>query len=271
MKLWMVGAAAGVVVGFLLGGPFVALGGAVAGIGLGLIADQLFPVEDEREVYIPPEEPAAALLASPDAGGEVDLEARNAFLANLIGLLTAVARCDGTIHREEIKAIRGFLEEVFTLTEQDTILVRRLLREALASPVDVDPALQAYEARSRPADRLLFLQALYEVALGDGELSQAEQKLINRICADLGISEQDHRTIRGLFFDEPSSDDDYALLGVEPGADDAMLKKVFRELAAKHHPDKVAHLGADASAMAGRRFAEIKLAYERIRQARAVH
>ncbi len=266
MKLWIIGAVGGFILGLVLGCPIVALGSAVAGAGLGLIADQLV---GSNEVEAPQPRSEAG-SGDPLLREDFDLEARTVFLSRLVGLFTAVARCDGTIRREEIKVIRRFFEQNFSLTDEDGALVSRLLREALTSPVDMELALDGYAASSRAADRLLFLQALYEVALGDGDLAQSEQKLINRICADLGISEKDHRTIRGLFFDEPSSDDDYAMLGLEPGADEAELKKAFREMAATHHPDKVAHLGSDASAMAGRRFAEIKLAYERILQARAV-
>jgi DnaJ like chaperone protein len=195
---------------------------------------------------------------------------RSEFIRHLVALLTAVARCDGTIRREEVRAIRSFFERSLTLSGEDTTMVQRVLKEALVTPVDVDAISQWYARHSQPADRLLLLQAVYEVALGDGDLISEEQKLINRICAHLEIGEADHRAIRNLYFDEPTLDDDYAVLGLEPGAAEGDLKRAFRALAARHHPDKVTHLGPDAVAMAGRRFSEIKLAYERIRQGRVV-
>jgi DnaJ like chaperone protein len=48
------------------------------------------------------------------------------------------------------------------------------------------------------------------------------------------------------------------------------VKRAFRQLAAAHHPDKVAHLGPGAVDQANRRFREIRDAYEEIRRLRGL-
>jgi len=56
--------------------------------------------------------------------------------------------------------------------------------------------------------------------------------------------------------------DPYTVLGVRPGASSEEIKKAYRELANKYHPDKVDHLGEEFKALAAKRFKEIQSAYE---------
>lgn len=56
--------------------------------------------------------------------------------------------------------------------------------------------------------------------------------------------------------------DPYSVLGVRPGASSEEIKKAYRELANKYHPDKVDHLGEEFKALAAKRFKEIQSAYE---------
>jgi len=56
----------------------------------------------------------------------------------------------------------------------------------------------------------------------------------------------------------------YEILGVPSDAPASVVKKAYRELAGKYHPDKVAHLGEEFRVLAEERFKEIQQAYEQI-------
>ena len=56
--------------------------------------------------------------------------------------------------------------------------------------------------------------------------------------------------------------DPYRILGLAPGASVDEIKKAYRELAVKYHPDKVAHLGEEFKSMAEQRFKQIQEAYQ---------
>ena len=60
----------------------------------------------------------------------------------------------------------------------------------------------------------------------------------------------------------------YRVLGVERNATLEEIKKAYRELANRYHPDKVAHLGDEFKAMAENRFKEIQQAYQEIMNTR---
>jgi hypothetical protein len=59
--------------------------------------------------------------------------------------------------------------------------------------------------------------------------------------------------------------DPYRVLGVERGASQENIKKAFRQLAGKYHPDKVAYLGDEFRVLAEKRFKEIQRAYDELK------
>ncbi len=68
---------------------------------------------------------------------------------------------------------------------------------------------------------------------------------------------------------ESRADDPYSILGVRPDASLDEVKKAYRELANKYHPDKVNHLGEEFKTMAEKRFKEIQAAYETLKEIRS--
>ena len=56
--------------------------------------------------------------------------------------------------------------------------------------------------------------------------------------------------------------DPYQVLGVAPGASAEEIRRAYRELAARYHPDKVEHLGEEFKRLAEQRFKEIQAAYQ---------
>jgi DnaJ like chaperone protein len=66
------------------------------------------------------------------------------------------------------------------------------------------------------------------------------------------------------FGPKQSLKDPYEILGLRRGASMEEVRKAYRELAAKYHPDKVSHLGEEFRALAEQRFKEINEAYQAI-------
>jgi len=104
------------------------------------------------------------------------------------------------------------------------------------------------------------------VAAADGRISTSETGTLTQVARLLGLPEEDVRTIRRQFVDDASAS--YAVLGVDPLAPVEEIKRAFKRLAARHHPDAVAHLGPKAVEAATERFHQLQSAYEAIRQER---
>ena len=67
-----------------------------------------------------------------------------------------------------------------------------------------------------------------------------------------------------------ASRDPYRVLGLSANATAEEIHRAYRQLAAKYHPDKVAHLGEEFRRLAEQRFKEIQSAYQVIKQRRGI-
>jgi DnaJ like chaperone protein len=67
-----------------------------------------------------------------------------------------------------------------------------------------------------------------------------------------------------------SNNSNYKILEVDKNCTNSELKKAYRDLAKKHHPDKVQHLGEAYTKSAKEKFSRIQSAYESIKKQRGI-
>ena len=60
----------------------------------------------------------------------------------------------------------------------------------------------------------------------------------------------------------------YTILEVHSSASNTEVKRAYRKMAAKYHPDKVAHLGEEFGQLAEEKFKALNDAYEKIKSER---
>ncbi len=62
----------------------------------------------------------------------------------------------------------------------------------------------------------------------------------------------------------------YTILEVDSSATDEQVKRAYRKMAGKFHPDKVSHLGDDYGKLAEEKFKAVNEAYEKIKKERGM-
>ncbi len=97
-------------------------------------------------------------------------------------------------------------------------------------------------------------------------MDQKEATLIGEIAGYMNIERADFESVRAMYWRDVDSD--YKILEIPVTATDEEVKKAYRRMAVKYHPDKVADLGEAAQRSAKEKFLVVQEAYENIRKKR---
>ena len=71
-----------------------------------------------------------------------------------------------------------------------------------------------------------------------------------------------------MFYNEVNAA--YKILEIDKTATDNEVKKAYRKMAKKYHPDKLLNLGEEHVEVARRKFQKVQEAYEKIRKERKI-
>lgn len=187
---------------------------------------------------------------------------------SLVVLTAAVMKADGRASQNELGHARTFFNRQFGPQHASELL--RLLRDMLQRPIPLREVCEQMRGHLSHPERLQLLHFLIGLAHADGELDRAERQLIQTIAFYLGISEKDLASLHAMFSAKATPHVAYQVLEVDPKATDEEVKKAYRRMAIKHHPDKVAHLGEQFQKDAAEKFKKVQDAWERVRKERGI-
>ncbi|MBC7126264.1 MAG: TerB family tellurite resistance protein, partial [Bacteroidales bacterium] len=189
---------------------------------------------------------------------------RNGFIVSLLVLVSAVMKADGKVLKSELEYVKRYFYTNFgpAAAREAILLLRDILKQAV--PLR-DVCLQIKENVDYHS-RLQLLHFLFGIAQADGVVSSEELKVIVEIAGYLDISDADFSSIKAMFI--PDTDKYFKILEVSPDATNEEIKKAYRQMAIKYHPDKVQHLGEDIRQAAEQKFKMVNEAYEKIKKER---
>ncbi len=191
-------------------------------------------------------------------------EQQGDFIMGLLILTAAVMKADGKVMKSELNFVKDFLAKNFGTNNLQNRL--DILRQLLDKNIDVYQTCEKIRISFPYATKLQLLHYLFGIAVADNDCTKAEKDLIERIANLIGLSQADYKSIEAMYF--RVTDSAYVILQVERNATDEEIKRAYKRMCIKYHPDKVAHLGEEAQKAANEKFQEINNAYEQIKKER---
>ncbi|GHT33283.1 hypothetical protein FACS189434_07020 [Bacteroidia bacterium] len=190
------------------------------------------------------------------------------FMKVLMILSSAVIKADRAVLSVELDYVRNFFKHQFG--EEKTEQYIAMLKEMATKEYDLRIICTQARGYMNMAYRLQLLHYLFGVAYSDGEMNDAEYRQIYNIAYYLRIDTADFYSIKAMYVRTPTKDSNYTILEVQKDATNDEIKRAYKRMAVKYHPDKVAHLGADVQKAANEKFQKINAAYEAVKRERGI-
>ncbi|MFK8272215.1 TerB family tellurite resistance protein [Capnocytophaga canimorsus] len=190
------------------------------------------------------------------------------FELNLLSLCTLVIKANGQVNQQELDFVRMRFVEMYGKERANAIF--RTFNELLKGREISTQRVSLYlYSRTSYEVRLQILHFLFAIAQADGIIKESQYYKIHEISRFFRISERDFASIKAMFGQRDSQIlDAYTVLEIDKSATDAQVKKAYREMAKKYHPDKVISQDEAIRKGAEEKFKQVQRAYEQIMKER---
>ena len=186
------------------------------------------------------------------------------FEVSLLILASVVIKADGIQDKRELDFVRQQFVVMYGKDRANKAF--KLFKKVSDQTVPVRQVCKQIQKMMDHASRLQLIHFLFGIAKADGMVTDDEVRQIYTISGYLNISSRDYNSIKAMFYN--SSKNAYKILEINKSATVDEIKKAYRTMAKKYHPDKVEHLGDEHKKGAEDKFKQIQKAYEQIQKER---
>ena len=233
----------------ILGYTYFRFGGAILGYFIGSVLEQLFR-QDRRN-------PFASVQSQRMQTNQVQL--------NLLSLAAIVIKADGKVDERELRFVRNYFITNYGEAYASSIFAK-FNTEVKKEQQNLNEITRLFVQRAPYETRLQILHFLFAIANADGHVAEVEVQKILQIANALQLRSMDFESIKAMFV--KSADNAYKILEISPSATDAEVKKAYRTMAKKYHPDKLQTDDAALKKGAQEKFQQVQAAYEAIQKER---
>jgi DnaJ like chaperone protein len=188
------------------------------------------------------------------------------FIVSMLVLIAAAMKADKKVVKSELDFVKIYLIKNFGEEEASEMLL--LLRDLLKKEISLYQVGAQIRSKMDYSSRLELLHLVAGIAGTDGTLDVREIEIFEQIASAIGISSNDARSIKSMFV--KSTDWAYNVLEINRETSPDEIKKTYRKLALKNHPDRVAYLGEEIRKKAHEKFTQINQAYETVKKEKGI-
>lgn len=233
----------------ILGYTYLRFGGAILGYFVGSILEQMLN-KGQRN-------PFGSVQFQQMRANEVQL--------NLLSLAAIVIKADGKVDKRELQFVRNYFIANYGKDYAENIFAR-FNSEINKENQNLEDLTRLFVQGARYETRLQIIHFLYGIANADGHIAEQEVKKIAQIAKALQLRLVDVESIKAMFV--KSADNAYKILEISSTATDTEVKKAYRNMAKKYHPDKIQTEDAALKKGAQEKFQQVQAAYEMIQKER---
>ncbi len=202
----------------------------------------------------------------------------------LLGMIAKIAKASGTITKDEMFVIRIFLKR-YNFNDETLLIVSKGFNKLKWSKKHFAEFATEYHRLSNKDSKFLFLsilEILFRIATKNGALHPIEKQYLQIAKYIFEISDIQYDNLARIYIKEEEKKVApiklnpmilcYSVLGCAPNNTDKELKKKYRQLISKAHPDKIIAKGLPKQFIdiANKRFNDIQEAYNEIMRYRSM-
>jgi DnaJ like chaperone protein len=190
------------------------------------------------------------------------------FELNLLSLCSLVIKADGNVSQREMDYVQRYFVSTYGKDKANAIF--RTFNEVIKKrEISAQRICDYMNLRTSIEVRLQLVHFLFGIAQADGTVSAAEISKIEEIARFLRIGQSSFESVKAMFI--KNADNAYKILEIEKSATDDEVKKAYRTMAKKYHPDRVNTENEAIKKGAEEKFKEVQIAYETIQKERGIN
>ncbi len=202
------------------------------------------------------------------------------FETSLLMLSSIIIKADGVINKSELNFVRDYFVKSYGKEKANQSF--RKFKNVVQQHISSRQICLEIRGFMPYQSRVQLIDFLFKVAYADGQVSQYEELEIRKIASYMLVGQMDYIRLRSFYFQQSyrgqeqqysstyseNSDYDYEVLGLTENATTNEIKKAYRSLAKKYHPDRLQNASKQDIEIAKEKFQKIQSAYENIKNSR---